>query len=310
MKILVKTNKMTKEEWLKERRKGIGGSDAAAVLGLDPWKTPVDVWLEKTCELESDSDSEETYWGRILEDVIAREFSRRTGLKVRRKNAILMHPQYPFMLANVDRLIVGQKAGLECKTAGQHAAATWQTGVPQYYIVQAQHYMAVTGYPIWYIAVLVGGQKFYYYRVERDEDFIKELIRAEAEFWEMVEARKIPPVDGTRSSAKLLQKLYPKAEEGKEVVLPDEALLWVKQYEEMAAREKEVQMLKEEAANKLKEMLGEAEKGVVGGYQIIWKNVASKRLDTKALQRDYPDIYEKYARESVCRRFMIKPEDL
>ena len=306
--VLVKTLDMEREEWLEHRRQGIGGSDAAAILGLNPWKTAMDVWLEKTGEFAEDEepDNEKMYWGNVLEDVVAREFMARTGLKVRRRNAILKHKDRPFMIANVDRLVIGHKAGLECKTAGQYSAEDWEMGVPEYYQAQVQHYMAVTGYPVWYVAVLIGGQEFRYYKLTRDEQFIHELIQAETEFWKLVETRTPLSLDGSKASTELVKRMYPEAEQGNEIDLPFEAFELIQQYEQACEEEKQIQLKKDEAANKLKNMLGAAEKGTIHGRTVIWQNVTSKRLDSKALQKEHPEIYERFVRESTYRRFSIK----
>ena len=306
--VLAKTLEVPRDEWLELRRRGIGGSDAAAILGLNPWKTPMDVWLEKTGEFTEDEsqDNEKMYWGNVLEDVVAREFMARTGLKVRRRNAILKHKDRPFMIANVDRLVIGHKAGLECKTAGQYSAEDWEMGLPDYYMPQVQHYMAVTGYKTWYVAVLIGGQEFKYLKINRDDYFIRDLIQAEVEFWRLVETRTPPPVDGTKASTELIKRLYPEAEKGKEVELPFEAFELIQQYEQACEEEKQIQLVKNEVANRLKDMLGTAEKGTIHGRQVIWQNVTSKRLDSKALQKEHPEIYGRYVRESTYRRFSIK----
>ena len=306
--ILAKTLDMPRDKWLELRRQGIGGSDAAAIMGLNPWKTPMDIWLEKTGEFLDDEEpeNEKMYWGNMLEDIVAREFMTRTGLKVRRRNAVLAHKQYPFMIANVDRLVVGKNAGLECKTAGYYSTDDWAMGVPEYYIPQVQHYMAVTGYIAWYVAVLIGGQQFKYYKIARDDSFIRELIQVETAFWKLVEERTPPPIDGTRASTELIKKLYPEAQKGKEIELPFEAFELIQQYERACEEEKRIQLIKDEATNRLKDMLGTAERGSIHGRTVIWQNVVSKRLDTKALQKEYPDIYERFVRESTYRRFSIK----
>lgn len=304
--VLAKTTDMPREEWLELRRRGIGGSDAAAIMGMNPWKTPMDVWLEKTGEFDEEPENEKMYWGTVLEDVVAAEFTRRTGLKTRRRNAMLQSRKYPFMIANVDRLVVGQRAGLECKTTGLYAADDWKLGIPEYYYPQVQHYMAVTGYDTWYVAVLIGGQEYRHYKVPRDDGFIKELIEAETEFWRRVVEKNPPPLDGSEASTQLLNRLYPKAEEGTEIELPLDALALINRYEEACRQEKEIQRIKDEAANKLKDMLGSHERGFIHDRQVIWKNVVSRRLDTKALQKAYPDIYERFAQEIVYRRFSIK----
>jgi putative phage-type endonuclease len=305
--VFAKTKDMPKAEWLRLRRNGIGGSDAAAIMGLSPWRTAMDVWLEKTGEFtRDDEDNEKMYWGTVLEDVVAREFMTRTGLKVRRRNAILQHRKHHFMIANVDRLIVGEPAGLECKTTGLYNTDDWRIGIPEYYYPQVQHYMAVTGYPVWYVAVLIGGQEYKHYEVPRDDGFIRELVAAESDFWRRVTEKVPPPIDGTKASTELIQRLYPEAEEGAEIELPLDALALIIQYEEACRQEKEIQHVKNEAANKLKDMLGSHERGFIHDRQVIWKNVVSRRLDTKSLQKAHPDIYDRFAQESVYRRFSIK----
>lgn len=306
---LVKTLDMPRDEWLETRRRGIGGSDASAIMGMNPWKTQMDVWLEKTGEFIDDDEeqnNEKMYWGTILEDVIAQEFATRTGLKVRRKNAILGHREHPFMIANVDRLITGHQAGLECKTAGYYSTDEWEMGVPEYYQVQVQHYMAVTGYSVWYVAVLIGGQEFRHYKISRDGQFIRELIEAEAEFWRLVETKTAPSLDGTKASSELVKKRYPEAETGKEIELPFEAFELIQQYENASEQERRIQLIKDEAANRLKDMLGTAGRGSIHGRQVIWQNISSKRFNTKAFQEEYPELYEHFVQESCYRRFSIK----
>lgn len=147
---LVNTSAMSRNDWLEHRRHGIGGSDAAVIMGVSPWKSLMDLWLEKTGQYVEGIDSESMYWGRVLEDVIAKEFAIRNKLKIRRVNAILQHPDHPYMIANVDRVIVGRKEGLEIKTGHEFSSQHWENGVPAYYYAQVQHYMAVTGFKLWH----------------------------------------------------------------------------------------------------------------------------------------------------------------
>lgn len=306
MSIVIPIKDMDESAWREARRRGIGGSDAAAVAGVSRWKSPVEVWLEKTGQLIDDGhDSEAAYWGRVLEDVVADEFTRRTGKKLRRRNAILAHPEYPFMIANVDRLVVGEEAGFEAKTTSAYSAREWEEGVPAEYELQCQHYMAVTGYPRWYIAVLVGGNKFIHKTIERDEEVISYLIRIEREFWHLVETKTPPPLDGSPSSARVLEAMYPESEAGSVVELPPTAQELISEYEAACEAEKAAGERKEAAANRLKEMLGKAEVGLCAGRRVTWKTVVSARLDTKALKAARPEVYQEFARESATRRFQI-----
>ena len=164
-KVLANTLHMDRKAWLEARKQGLGGSDVATIAGLSKWKSQVQVFLEKTQAIEQeDVQSEVAYFGNVLEEVVAQEFAKRTGLKVQRRNAILQHPAYPWMLANVDRLIVGERIGLECKTASEYLKKNGRMKKYPVTYLQCQHYMAVTGYEAWWIAVLIGGNKFVYKR--------------------------------------------------------------------------------------------------------------------------------------------------
>lgn len=308
--ILARTTGLSRQEWLRLRAQGIGGSDAAAIAGLNPWKSPMGVYLEKVGEIKDDDEpSEAAYWGSTLEEVVAREFTRRTGLKVRRRNAILRSSKHPFMLANVDRLVVGDQVPLECKTAGARAAADWDDGrVPDYYMIQLQHYLAVTGAPYGYIAVLIGGQRFLYQRIERDDELIQYLVQIERNFWENhVIPRVPPPVDGTEASADLMDMLYPPDRvQQREIQLPPDAEALIALYEAAKAEEKAAAERRQEAENKLKALLGEHERGVVGNRVVRWPVITSTRVDTKRLKAEFPDVYAAVAKETTYRRFEVK----
>lgn len=301
--VLVKTLDMEREEWLEHRRKGIGGSDATIIAGVNPYQSMMDLWLDKTGEYTEDIDNEAMYWGRALEDIVAREFVRRTGKGVRKRNAILCHGRYLWMLANVDRLVIGENAGLECKTTN----AFYQDDgtCPELYYPQVQHYMAVTGYDLWYVAVLAGGQRFYHYAVPRSDSYIKELIEKEYAFWQLVQDGTPPEMDGSEASTQVLNKLYPEATEG-EIALPLDAFELIQRYEDAAKEEKEVKRKKDEAANRLKAMLGDAERGSIYDRKVSWTNITASRFNSKAFREKHEELYQEYCKESKYRRFSIK----
>lgn len=308
MVISASTRDMTREQWLEERRKGIGGSDAAAIAGLSRYRSPIQVYMDKHGLIEPPEENEAMYWGTRLEDIVAEEFSLRTGLKIRRRNAILRHPKYPWMLANVDRLIVGKDEGLECKTTSAYKASEWDGDeIPWEYAIQCHHYMAVTGYSAWWIAVLIGGNKFVYKRIERDEEIIRNLIKIESDFWNNHVLKQIPPdPDGSEASSEFLKKLYPESN-GKTIQLPpDDVESLIEQYERAKEEERAASERKSEAENKIKALLGDYEVGVWKDRKIIWKTRRSNRFDTKQFQKDHPDLYEQYLYESASRYFSIK----
>jgi len=300
------TKEMTYEEWKQQRRNGIGGSDAAAAIGLNRWKSRLKLYLEKIGELEDNVDSEATYWGRILEGVVAEEFTRRTGKAVRRVNAILIHPEFEWMIANIDRKVVGENAILEVKTTAAWNNKEWEHDeIPQEYIIQAQHYMAVTGADLTYFAVLVGGQKLLIKKFVRDDELIEMIIREEQKFWQMVENRTPPKLDGSVDAKEILSYMYPTAIEGSVIELPTYEST-VEEILALGKQIKELEQMKEEKENKLKAEMAEHEIAYVGKYKVSWKNISQSRLDTKLLEHEQPEIYKKYLKENNFRRFSIK----
>ena len=210
---LVKTKDLSRDEWLEARRSGLGSSDAATALGLNPYQSRLALWIEKTRpeqslnQIDPSDDTHPTYWGTVLEPIVATHYSKRTGNKVRKVNAILQHPEHPFMLANLDREVIGQADVqiLECKTAGAYGAKAWKDGVPEYVLVQVMHQLAVTGKQAADVAVLIAGQDLQIHRVYRDEALIAQLIELEAQFWWYVENNIPPAADGSDSAAQALQ---------------------------------------------------------------------------------------------------------
>lgn len=301
------TADMSREEWLKARRKGLGGSDISAIAGLNKWKSPVAVYLDKTGQAPEDEAGEAAYWGNVMEDIVAQEFTKRTGLKVRRRNAILKHPEYPWMLANVDRLLVGKKEGLECKTASEYVKGEWEgEEIPAAYLLQIQHYMAVTGFKAWWIAVLIGGNKFHYKKIERDEEIIQYLIEIEKDFWlNHVKKRNPPAFDGSDASVDLLKVLYPQSEPETEIRLSEEAEELIETLDSVNAQMSEIKEQKQECENRLKAMLQDYEKGYAGERIVTWKSFARNSLDSKRLKAERPEIYEQYAKQTITRRFSV-----
>lgn len=312
--VLTETRNMNRQEWLAARTQGIGGSDAAAIAGLNPWVSPVQVWLEKTGQIESPdlSDNESVYWGTVLEDVVAREFRTRTGMWTQRRNAILVHPEHSYMLGNVDRLTrpergSGEWGVLEVKTTSEYAKCQWDDDeVPSRYLIQLQHYLAVTGYSYGYLAVLIGGNKYKHYHVLRDDELIQHLIEIETRFWHDHVLAGVPPAwDGTQASTDLLSRLYPQGRP-EETALPAEAADLIAQYEAAVEAEKEWAQRKSEASNRLKSLLGEHELGTIGERRVTWKTITTNRLDTNALRDEHPDVYDKYTKPSTYRRFGVR----
>jgi putative phage-type endonuclease len=217
---LVDTKQLPREDWLAVRKQSIGSSDAAAAVGLNPYKSQLEMWLEKTGrdaslpKLDPQEEESPAYWGNILEPIVASHYTQRSGHRVRRVNAVLQHPdpKLPWMLANIDREVIGADDVqiLECKTAGINGARLWKEGVPEYVQLQVMHQLAVTGKQAADVAVLLGGQHLEIHRIERDESMIARLIDLERLFWDYVVSDTPPPADGSASAKAALRCLYPR----------------------------------------------------------------------------------------------------
>lgn len=282
------------DKWLFTRNAGIGGSDAGIIMGLNPRKSLYTLWLEKTGAKEPDdlSNNEKVYWGTQLEDLVAKEFALRTGYKVRKMGTV-QSIEYPFMIANVDRWIVGQDFGLECKTANEYAKDDWKDDeLPASYYCQCLHYMAVTDAPCWWIAVLVGGNHFVHKKIERNEDDIKALIAEEKKFWEMVKTNTPPPIDGTTSCMNAIKGKYV-ADPSSETILPDEAADIISELDKDAEVEKALKESIQLKKNLLMDMMGKFEVGRVGDRKVTWKMTKSKEtISLSRIKKEDKGSYE------------------
>lgn len=260
------------EKWLAVRNMGIGGSDASVIMGLNSYKSPYQLWLEKIGEAapEDLTGNPFVYWGQKNEPNIADWFNEETGKKVQRLGT-LRNKEYPFMIANVDRTVIGENAGLEIKTAGAPQYKKWKGDeIPDAYYCQCLHYMAVTGADYWYIAVLLGGNDAKWKRIERNEEDIKALIEKEKEFWNLVETKTPPPVDGSMSCGNALKWKY-KGDPESETMLPVEAEELINELDKDAEVEKALKESIQLKKNKLMEMLGDFEVGRIGDRKVTWK---------------------------------------
>ncbi|CAM4489992.1 YqaJ viral recombinase family nuclease [Paenibacillus tarimensis] len=278
--IVTHTRLMSAEERAAWRRTGIGGSDIAAVLGMNPWKTALEVYLEKIGESQREEPTEKMKLGLSMKGVIARQFSEQTGLRTLRRNMIYAHSQHRHLIASVDRWVVGDGAGLLCKSTGEYSNPEWDGGkVPLVTLLQCQHYMAVMGADHWWVAALVGGNKLKIVRVERDEAAIQRIIRQGLQFWEgHVKAGHPPELDGSEGAVRLLRKQFPADDSCMDSckLLPREAEDWIAKYREAEAEEKAAFRRKTEAENRLKQMLGQYERGKAGGVLVEWRTVRSR----------------------------------
>lgn len=318
------TRDMTRDAWLEARRSGIGGSDAAALVGMNPWATPWTVWADKMGIAAEKEETEAIRLGRDLEPYVAERFTEASALQVRRVNAILRNPAYPVALANIDRRIVGESAGLECKTTSAWHTKEYRGGTfPDRFYAQCVHYLAVTGWDRWYLAALVLGEGLHIYQMVRnpdeptptwcegsvyvDDQEIDSLMLAEAGFWEKyVAAKTPPPVDGDPSTTKAIQTA--RGEPQDEDVLLDLADgVTIKSYIDLRAQKQALEREMERCKQSILLSLGTASKGHTGSYSVSCDTSTRRSLDTKLLHDTFPTLnLDPFYKVSTSQRFTVK----
>ena len=306
-KIFASTKDMNHDEWLAARRNGVGGSEAAAIMGASPWATALTVYVDKIGQAPERDETEAMRQGSDLEAYVAQRFTQETGLKLKRTNCIFQHPEHPWMLANIDRDVIGDAGGFEAKTTNLLNKHDFEGGeVPLTYMWQCQHYMAVTGAPYWYLAVLVLGKAFHIFRIDRDETLIRQLIESEREFWEEHVEKKIPPLPtGTEADDEAIKVIYPTSSEAEEADLT-EVEDTLNRIELLKSDKKLLERRIAEAEGIIKMTMKTHEKGFSAGWKVIWKDQERCTIDSKRLRMEQPEIAAAYSKASTSRVFTIK----
>ena len=324
---------MLTTEQLKSRKRGIGESDAAAVCGVSKWRTPVDVYLDKTSLNIESTTSASAQRGHTLEPLVRALFVQQTGKQVQQQAKMLKHDKYQFMLANIDGYLVEEKALFEAKTSSYQAHGLWgppmTDQIPDDYFCQVQHYMAVTNTLVTYVSVLLGddhmlrtlaafvrlngvnavlnsGLEFDFrtYVIKRDDHFIDRMIKIEGNFWINNIVMGIAPEYTTTHD---LKALFPSACSDKHVIAPDEAFDIVAQRKEIKHKTDILEDQMKELDAKLMSLMGDAEALVDGqGKRLVsWKNIIRRMFDTTKFKAEMPDLYHQFSKTSTSRTFRI-----
>ena len=306
-KIIADTKDMSKIEWLKHRQAGIGGSDASCIAGLNPWKSAIQLYMDKKEENPQEQKSLRMELGNRLEGLVAELFTEATGLKVRNVNGILKNDKYPFAIANIDRAIVGEKAFLECKTTNSYALKEWEEGVPAHYEIQCLHYMAITGATHCYIAALIGNSDFIWHKIERDQETIDYLMQIERDFWENnIEKDVVPMPDGSDAYSEYLKKKYDKSNgQVIELHLLENGVNKLNRYDEIVADIKVLESEKKLIEQEIQFHMEEFEVAKIGDRKVTWKSSSRNTIDSKKLKAEIPDIAQQYMKTSTSRIFRV-----
>ena len=303
--------KLSRTQWLELRRQSLGGSDISAALGLNRWRSPMEVWAEKVgLPLPRQETPEACRWGILLEEVVRAELAERTGWTIQKPVAMYRHRTIPFLSANVDGLAQIPEKGLavvEIKTASSYKEGEWSGGqVPPEYYLQGQHYLSVLDLRHCVFACLIGGQKLVIAEMERDDDMIRDIHRLATAFWNRVVAKTPPDPDGSEATAAFLSKLFPLSENAVPLILPEKAdelvsnWLGAKNEEDLAADRRRL------AENELKLLMQDHERAVTPKGQVIsWKTVTTSRLDSARLKKEQPAMLEQYTTTASSRRFAV-----
>ena len=300
---------VNRDEWLKQRSKGLGGSDAGAVMGLNPYKSAYSLWAEKTGQISNVVEENEAIrLGNDLEDYVAKRFAEQENKKIKRSSYCYQSKEFPFMRANVDRLIVGENAALECKTANPFKDGDYSNDIiPPTYYCQCLHYMAVCGFDRMYLAVLVFQKGFYTYVIDRGNEAveadIRALIKAESEFWKLVEDGTAPSVDGSESTAQTLKQLH--KDELKTVFDLTEYDEKLDEIQELKEQQKELKTRQKTLENELKEILINCDYGQSSIYNVSAKVTTSNRFDTDKFKKENLKIYNSYKKETQTQTLRI-----
>lgn len=307
----MKPIKIKIENWIEQRMKGIGGSDAAAVLNCSPWKTRYQLWLEKTGQFNPKVEQTEIMaFGHKLEQVIADEFESQSGFKVRRCNFILQNPDYPFMIGNIDREGTdadGRRFVLECKNVGTWAANGWKTksDIPTHHLIQVLHYIIVGGYDYGVLAGLIGGNHYEQRVIMPDQELIDIIVEAERLFWDDVETRREPQILSP-GDTDTMDLLYPVGNAGETIQDASDIAQLVRDRQTLKINMKSLEDRLDAMDAQIKQRLGTAERADCDEFKITWKNIETRRIDSKAVQAKYPDVYAECSTVGQSRRFEIK----
>lgn len=310
----------SREQWLEERKKTVGGSEIGAILGLNPWQSAYSLWAERTGKIPAFEGNLRTKVGTYLEDLVAKLFEEESGYKVLRTNFIYRNDLYPALHATPDRLLVGRKAGLECKTTSAFNAKKFRgTDFPGQYYAQAVQYMAVTQLPEWFIAVLVGNHEFHIYHLTRikdqpktdfcevslyiDEAEINTLAAAAEEWLNHVQDGTPPNIDGSEASREALMEIYQEGVGGAVDLFGREG--WLMRYQAIKEQIKALEDEKRGIENAICADLGDNYTGRAGQFKVSWKPVSRTTFDSKACLRDHPEM-EKYQKFSLSRQFKVR----
>lgn len=300
-----------RDAWLELRATGLGGSDIAAAAGLNPYKSPYALWVEKTMDLADEVENEAMEWGNRLEGVVIAKWGEEHPTLTVERNplGVWRNGEHDFMLATPDAFAIdaGETVGLiEAKTAGVRSAHQWDDGIPDHYELQTRWYLACLGLPRAWVAVLIGGQKWRQFEIARDLGIETRMVELATDFWKLVANRTPPEVDGADSTTEALKQLFA-ADDGGTIELSTDTTALFEEARAARAAVKAAEARQAEADNQIKALLGDHAVATIDGrIACTWKTASKKALNQKALRAEMPEIAEKFMTTSSYRALNVK----
>lgn len=308
-------DKAAREKWLAERKKGIGGSEVAAVLGISPWQSPSEVWARKRGLIPEQEQTFKMRLGQLLEAPVAMLYAEREKVQLV-KTVEMLWDQEHHIFGSPDRLVKGKPKGVEVKTSDPMNIHQWgeegSGDVPLYYATQCAIYMSLTGFNSWDIAVLFGTSEFRVYRLQRDLELEETILKRCKEFWERYVVGGLEPSpDGTKAYASYIAKKYPSN------ILPlmeanDTQTTAISTLIDLRSKRGELENMERNFENILKAAIADTE-GIQSEFgKVIWKKTKDKEVvNWEKVARELaipPGLIEKHtATKEGYRRFNVYP---
>lgn len=308
-----------KQEWLRERKNYLGGTDLAAIAGLNPYRTALDVYLDKTSDDIREETNDAMRWGNLLEDAVSKAYSEDTGYFLKIADGPIYHSEYKFLAANIDRWAhdihpfkneMSTKHVLECKTAGFNKGKEWGDSgtdqIPESYLVQVAYYAAICDVPKVDIAVLIAGQDFRIYTYNRNKDLEDKIIKIGINFWRNHIEKRIPPkCINTRDTF----NLFPQSNYH-EIVAEDNIIEKLEELKMAKLAEEQIQENIEKLKVEIQEFMRDYDAliDIQGNVRATWKNTAPRSLvNVNKLKEMFKDVYEQCLNTGKqSRMFLIK----
>ena len=314
--LAIHTKDLPREEWLRLRQSGIGGSDISAIMGFNPYKTAYDLYHDKINDVVADAQSDAAYWGTILEDVVAKEYALRNDCKVQKVNYMIRHPEFDFALANIDRAVINPSISgnvrlkdgklttdklLEVKTASEYMKNVWgdeaSDQVPDNYNLQCQWYMGITGVDECDLALLLGGNKYRQYNIKFDAELFEIMIDEAQNFWVNHVLARVEPTPTTLANAK--QKYATSTPDSTlNIAFDDDAVIAVvDRYIDLKEQEKELKGKLEQAQTDVINLIEDNEALTIDGELVMTYKAQKGRetFDKKGCLKAYPELAEQFA---------------